>query len=380
MDAAISTTDNFPTGSSLSRGTVIKALDDLHNQALYVVVEIMAGGSIVSLHHANTFAPSNMGKEFFFRISIVEVALRFYTIYSDGVQVDHSSLYRDGVVPVDGGGYIRPHAVYQLLSERQLHPAFDENTFRSYEKRFETYDAPRPSRAELSRQVQSAHRNRNKPESGFPVRGNDCIITAGYQTGRKKRVSVYQGLRGVLHDVRASTILEKYRRVGIVDSSLHDSLDQLVVYNSGGHQITALLVTRTDMGSDDTLDPRELFEWVGRSPLGPPSISNIDIWPADTVIATITDDVDPRGQSVLFDNAEQIHPIPCPSPVESMVLAGAVSVKADPGVLCLDEPPAIDEEHLDFDEILFSLPAVLPWDTEQGALCALYDSIDLPFE
>ena len=35
---------------------------------------------------------------------------------------------------------------------------------------------------------------------------------------------------------------------------------------------------------------------------------------------------------------------------------------------------------LDFSEISLSLPAVLPWDTEHGALCALYDSIDLPFE
>jgi hypothetical protein len=266
MDAAISTTEDFPTGSSLSRGTVLKALDDLHNQALYVVVEIMAGGSIVSLHHANTYATSNMGKEFFFRISIVEVALRFYVMYSDGKQVNHSSLYRDGVVPIDGGGYIRPHAVYQLLSEQQRFPAFDENTFRSYEKRFEAYVAPRPSRTKLSRQVQTTHRNRNKPDSGFPVYGNNCIIIAGHQAGHKKRVSVYQGMRGVLHDVRTSTILEKCRRIGIVDSSLHNGLDQLVVFNSGGHQVTALLVTQTDMGSDDTLDPRELFEWVGRSP------------------------------------------------------------------------------------------------------------------
>ena len=301
-------------------------------------------------------------------------------MFSDNKQVNHSSLYRDGVVPIDGGGYIRPHAIYQLLSEQQRFPAFDASTFRSYEKRFEAYVAPRPSRTELSRQVQTTHRNRNKPDSGFPGFGNDCIITAGYQAGHKKRVSVYQGMRGVLHDVRASTILEKYRRIGIVDSSLHNGLDQLVVFNSGGHQVTALLVTRTDMGPDDTLDPRELFEWVGRSPRGPPSISNIDIWPADATIATVTEDIDPRGQSVLFDDAEQIHPIPCPSPGESMVLAGAVSVEADPGIICLDEPPAVDEEQLDFNEISLSLPAALPWDSEQGALCALYDSIDLPFE
>jgi hypothetical protein len=64
-----------------------------------------------------------------------------------------------------------------------------------------------------------------------------------------------------------------------------------------------------------------------------------------------------------------------------VVLAGAVAIKAYPGkIICLDEPPAIDSEQLDFSEISLSLPAVLPWDTEHGALCALYDSIDLPFE
>ena len=120
---------------------------------------------------------------------------------------------------------------------------------------------------------------------------------------------------------------------------------------------------------------------MGRSPRGPPSIENIDAWPADTIIATATDDIDPRGKSILFNDSEQIHPAPCSSQAEAVVLAGAVAVKADPGkIICLDEPPAIDSEQLDFSEISLSLPAVLPWDTEHGALCALYDSIDLPFE
>ena len=381
MDSAINATEKYPTGSSLCRGTVLKALEDMHNEALYVVVEILAGGSIISLQRADESIPSNMGKEFFFRISIVEVALRFYTMYDNGVQVNHSALYRDGVVNVHGGGYIKPNAVYQLLSERQRFPEFDANIFRGYERRFEAYDAPRASVAELARQVQTTHRNRNKPDTGFPVHGNDCIITSDYQTGHKKRVTVYQGLRGVFHEVRTQTILEKYRCIGVIDSALHNKLDQLVVFNSGDHHVTALLVMQTDLGPDDTFDPRDLFEWVGRSPRGPPSIANIAAWPADTIIATATEDVDPRGKAILFNDSEQLHPAPGSSQAGAVVLAGAVAITADPGkILCLDEPPAVDEEQLDFNEISLSLPVDLPWASEQGALCALYDSIDLPFE
>ena len=64
-----------------------------------------------------------------------------------------------------------------------------------------------------------------------------------------------------------------------------------------------------------------------------------------------------------------------------MPLAGDVAIKTDTGsIICLDHSPPIDADHLDVSEISLPLPADLPWDSEHGALCALYDSIDLPFE
>ena len=92
MECIVSNT-TLPTGSSYTRGSVLKAQEDLTNRALWVVVSVSAGGSHVSMVLADTDAPSRLSRTSFLGVHIRDVAIRFLTVSFNENPLDHADLY-----------------------------------------------------------------------------------------------------------------------------------------------------------------------------------------------------------------------------------------------------------------------------------------------
>ena len=106
----------LPTCSFCAQGVVLKAQEDIGNKALWVVVNVSAKGSHVSLVFVNTNAPSQMSQTSFVSMHVQDMVIHFLSVHYNDIVLCHANLYMLTIVAPDGGGYIQPDAVYILAS------------------------------------------------------------------------------------------------------------------------------------------------------------------------------------------------------------------------------------------------------------------------
>jgi hypothetical protein len=365
----------LPTGSSCARGVVLKAQEDIGNEALWVVVDVSAGGSHVSLVLANTNAPSRLSRTSFVSVHVRDVAIRFLSVSYNDNALCHADLYALGIVSLDGGGYIRPDSVYVLASARERFPEFDEDLFRKHGLQGEPYTAPRALQAELSDIAKVRHRMSRRGASAFPFPGNHFVVTASNQAGTGHTVDVYQGLGGDHYPIRASTILQHYRRVGSIDQTIRNQGGQCLLFDNADGVITQVMVAPGDAGQ---MDPRYFYEWAGsvrERVVGPASIYNVDSWPKTTSVATATHRGEQHERQNIFHNAEMSYP----GKEQAVARVAAIIVCDDnlPTGLCLEDRPEVSATLLDLDEISLGVPIDLSWTSGDGELDDLLDINDL---
>ena len=365
----------LPTGSSCARGVVLKAQEDIGNEALWVVVDVSAGGSHVSLVLANTNAPSRLSRTSFVSVHVRDVAIRFLSVHYNDTALCHADLYALGIVAPDGGGYIRPDSVYVLASARERFPGFDEDLFRKHGLQGEPYTAPRASQAELSDIARVRHRLPRRGVSTFPFPGNHFVVTASSQARSGQTVDVYQGLGGDHYPIRASTLLEHYRRVGSIDQTIRNQGGQYILFDDADGALTRVMVAPGDAGE---LDPRDFYEWAGdvrKRAVGTASIHNMDLWPETTSVATATHRGEQHERKNIFHNAELSYP----GKEQTVARVAAIIVCDDdlPTGLCLEDRPEVSATLLDLDEISLGVPVDLPWASGDGELDDLLDINDL---
>ena len=366
----------LPTGSSCTRGLVLKAQEDLANRALWVVSSISAGGSHVSLVLADTDTPSRLSRTSFLGVHIRDVAIRFLAVSFNGHPLAHADLYRLGMVSLDGGGYVRPGHMYVLASARQRCPGFDERLFRKHGLRGDPYAAPQPSQPELAEIARKQHRLPRRGDAAFPYAGNHFVVTATDQPGVRQTVDIRQGLgNGDTYPIRISTLLENYVLVGPVDLSLCTRGGQLLFFDDADGQLTRITVAPED---NERLNPRDLYQWAGgcsrKKAVGQASTKNVTAWPATSTVAVATHRGLEHERQHVFHRAVETFPGKQQTP--AIIAAVKVEEGTLPTGLCLDDLPEIDGRFLDLGEISLGIQVELPWASGDGELDDLLDLHD----